>query len=147
MLNANPNAHNKAQINHLLLKKLRPYWERIIWILTNSLAAINRNTALLAISKSTSCHLRNRIKVPIVTELESRIIFNIILPSINHWVALRGLRFITFGLIGSTHNAIAGNQSVITFNHSKWIANKGIGTQIKLAINRIAISHIFETII
>jgi hypothetical protein len=53
----------------------------------------------------------------------------------------------TFGLIGSTHNAIAGSPSVITFNHNKWIANNGIGTQIKLATNKIAISHIFETII
>ena len=36
---------------------------------------------------------------------------------------------------------------VITFSQSKWIANKGIGTQIKLATNRITISHILETII
>jgi hypothetical protein len=57
------------------------------------------------------------------------------------------LRFITLGLTGSIHKAIAGNQSVITFNRSKWIANNGIGTQIKLATNKIAISHMLETTI
>ena len=118
-LKASPSAHNKAQINHLLLNRLSPYCERIICIFTNSQAAINKKTVLLAITKSTPYHLRNNHKDQILTDVESKTIFKTILLSIIHCEALRGLRSITLGLIGSIHKAIAGNQSVITFNHNR----------------------------
>jgi hypothetical protein len=108
---------------------------------------MNKNIALLAISRSVSCQLKNSHKDHAITELDNNIILRIILQSISHCVALRGLRFITFGFIGSTHRAMAGNQSVITLSHNKWIANKGIGTHSRLATKRTAISHIFDTII
>ena len=51
-----------------------------------------------------------------------------IAPSITRSVSLRGLRFITSSVVGSTPIASAGAASVSRLIHSSWVASNGTVT-------------------